>query len=483
MAENLENTIAGTADPADRKILTLAELRLLNLGEHDTGYIARYESDPTYYEADDEEEEMGFVRVLSKEEKEAERMSELSDAIALCDDHHEPYGPFDDATAIDLFNSGKYEELIKCNRYYAGSWAAAYFKGVCLRNPTLAAGSGCGCALTLYDFARIVHVSILSAAEHGDHEAQNAMGVMREHGFGISVDLKEAFAWYSKAAEDGLQKARCNLARCYRKGLGCAVQSAKAFELYCSLAEAGDAKSQYLAAQMAAEGEGVAKNPDYAAYLLKKAAESGLREAREIVDACGDDSSSSRLCVEYFVKALEAKYRDSWENSCSFSIAYRGGDAKKPGNDAWILKSAPKGSALPAAATREAVKIPDLQRANPSFAALLIRYVRDRFGGDAPFVYRSAGISRKTYSAIIGNELRPVSKRTAIAFAFALRLPGAEFGALLKSAGFALSAALLEDLIFKACLDAGIYNLRRISEILEAHGVKPFELQDEEENE
>lgn len=64
---------------------------------------------------------------------------------------------------------------------------------------------------------------------------------------------------------------------------------------------------------------------------------------------------------------------------------------------------------LPPPSSRDAKKIPDLKSENPSFAAMLIKYVNERFGGDAPKVYAAAKISRKTYSAIVGNELRPVS--------------------------------------------------------------------------
>lgn len=128
-------------------------------------------------------------------------------------------------------------------------------------------------------------------------------------------------------------------------------------------------------------------------------------------------------------------------------------------------------------ADRARGRMPDLHRANASFAAKLVKYVRDRYDGDAPRVYHAARINRKTYSAIVGNELRPVSKRTAVAFAFALELPRDEADDLLQSAGFALSPSILEDMVFAACLDAGIHDLDRVNRILEAHGARPFLLQ------
>ena len=129
---------------------------------------------------------------------------------------------------------------------------------------------------------------------------------------------------------------------------------------------------------------------------------------------------------------------------------------------------------MPPPANRETVRTPNLTSANPSFAARLIILVRDRFRNDAPGVYRAAHVSRKTYSAIVSNELRPVSKQTAVAFALALRLSLSEADVLLKSAGFSLSDFILEDMIVKACIQTGIYGLDKVNEILAAHAAKTF---------
>jgi len=132
-----------------------------------------------------------------------------------------------------------------------------------------------------------------------------------------------------------------------------------------------------------------------------------------------------------------------------------------------------EGFRLPPAMTVS--RMPDLNAKNPSFAARIIIAVRDRFGGDAPSIYRAAGVSRTTYSAIISDETRKVSKRTALAFAFALQMPCAEAEELLRSAGYALSSAVLEDIIFKACLDEGVYRIADVNAILSDLGAAPFE--------
>ena len=100
--------------------------------------------------------------------------------------------------------------------------------------------------------------------------------------------------------------------------------------------------------------------------------------------------------------------------------------------------------------------------------------MRDKFGGDAPQVYRAAHVSRKTYSSIVSNELRPVSKQTAIAFTLALLLSLDDANALLNAARHALSEFLLDDIIFKACIATGIHDIDTVNQILIAHAAKPL---------
>lgn len=106
-----------------------------------------------------------------------------------------------------------------------------------------------------------------------------------------------------------------------------------------------------------------------------------------------------------------------------------------------------------------------------TFADLLVRHVRDR-GGDAPAVYTAAMIDRRTFSAIVSNPFRPVAKRTAIQFAIALKLDRASADELLRSAGFALSPAIPEDVIFAKAIDQGGGDLLSVSEMLYDQGLK-----------
>ena len=182
-------------------------------------------------------------------------------------------------------------------------------------------------------------------------------------------------------------------------------------------------------------------------------------------------------------------YRPGWEKASKFSIGsslpFDGGDTSAP--SIGRVKGWPDGTKLrpsirrvkltqdlPPAASRDMKKIPDLKRENPSFAAMLVRYVNERFGGDAPKVYTVAHVSRKTYSAIAGNELRPVSKAVAVQFALALQLTHTEADAILKAAGYAFSPAILEDIIVCACIEEKVYDIDDINGLLMEYNAKPF---------
>ena len=107
-----------------------------------------------------------------------------------------------------------------------------------------------------------------------------------------------------------------------------------------------------------------------------------------------------------------------------------------------------------------------------TFSNLLIRYIGERYDGDAPSVYNAARIDRRTYSSIISNPFRPVSKRTAIQFALALRLSRTEADELLLAAGFAFSPAIPEDVVFASFFDAGQFDLFKINAVLEEMGIR-----------
>ena len=190
-----------------------------------------------------------------------------------------------------------------------------------------------------------------------------------------------------------------------------------------------------------------------------------LRKARSYIDWMRKNSTLSLY-----------GYFDKDDYGCKPSIGLADWSPLHPKNASRIRKELDNAN-LPPPSSREARKLPDLKSENPSFAAMLVKYVNERFGGDAPKVYAVAKISRKTYSAIAGNELRPVSKQTAIQLALALKLSRTEADAFLKAAGFAFSPAILEDIIVCACISANVFEIDDVNALLAEYGSTPFAAQ------
>ena len=202
----------------------------------------------------------------------------------------------------------------------------------------------------------------------------------------------------------------------------------------------------------------------------------GYPYAATIAEKSGDMRGMvfAELIISYMAGRIDA-------DSCVFYSVAKVDNSKEEEigvddefGDDWLLGDKPEGTILPPASGRTEAQTPNLMSANPSFAALLIKHIQDKFNGDAPTVYQAAHISRKTYSAIVCNELRPVSKEVAISLAFALRLTLREASELLCAAGYAFSNFILSDIIYQTCIVTGIYDLERVNEILVSHGAKPL---------
>jgi len=116
-------------------------------------------------------------------------------------------------------------------------------------------------------------------AQQGESQAAasalNMLGRAYEHGWGVRIDLSQAFQHYTQAAERSDVWAMFNLADCYRKGVGCAPDLARAAELYARAASKGHVKSLNMLGLCYEEGSGVEPDVARAAELFAKGAELG----------------------------------------------------------------------------------------------------------------------------------------------------------------------------------------------------------------
>jgi len=106
-----------------------------------------------------------------------------------------------------------------------------------------------------------------------------------------------------------------------------------------------------------------------------------------------------------------------------------------------------------------------LPQREDTFQIALLRMI-DESGESDPAVYKRANVDRKLFAKIRKDENYKPSRKTAIAFAVALKLPLSETQDLLGRAGYALSSSTRFDLIIRYCLDHRIYDIGEINSIL-----------------
>lgn len=157
-----------------------------------------------------------------------------------------------------------------------------------------------------------------TAAQHGDANAQFALGVLalRGGGGGSDADPKAARAWFEMAAGQGHARAQFNLAEAFRNGIGGTPDPIRAMTLYVQSAQQGlalaqcyvgiahetgqqgnvdlptavdwyrkavaqnNACAQYHLAALLFAGQGLPKSEQQALALLRQAADQGLPEAQ-----------------------------------------------------------------------------------------------------------------------------------------------------------------------------------------------------------
>lgn len=100
----------------------------------------------------------------------------------------------------------------------------------------------------------------IKAAEQGNSEAQNKLGIMYVSGKGVQQDYSKAYEWYIKAANQGNSNAKCNLGLLYKNKNFIHHDYLKAKEWLESAANADNSFSQNCIANMYLDGEGVEKN-------------------------------------------------------------------------------------------------------------------------------------------------------------------------------------------------------------------------------
>lgn len=117
-------------------------------------------------------------------------------------------------------------------------------------------------------------------AEEGMLSAMSSIAHTYLYGIaGIERDYDKAFAWFTRAANNGCPQAMYHLGLCNAKGYGTPVNNALSAEWYRKSAEHGDEDAMYELGNCHEKGLGVEANLDEARAWYRKAADCGSAEA------------------------------------------------------------------------------------------------------------------------------------------------------------------------------------------------------------
>ncbi|MFM7469764.1 MAG: tetratricopeptide repeat protein [Vampirovibrionales bacterium] len=112
-------------------------------------------------------------------------------------------------------------------------------------------------------------------AEQGYAKAQFNLGIMYKDGEGTEKNLEQAFDWTTKSAEQGHAKAQDNLSIMYINGEGTTQDLEKAFVWTKKAAEQGHAKAQFNLGVMYEKGEGIEQNLNQAFFWAERSSLQG----------------------------------------------------------------------------------------------------------------------------------------------------------------------------------------------------------------
>jgi TPR repeat protein len=132
---------------------------------------------------------------------------------------------------------------------------------------------------TMGDISGNVLQSLLAAAEGGNVEAMNLLGVLYILGVQVPGNYSKALHWFQQAIDGGSVSAMHNLAQMYLYGVGVPRDFANAFHWFQRSAAYGSVHSMYNAAVMAENGLGTSRDLRLSRSMYQDAAASGFAPA------------------------------------------------------------------------------------------------------------------------------------------------------------------------------------------------------------
>ena len=191
---------------------------------------------------------------------------------------------------------------------------------------------------------------LLQAAEIGNIDAMNNLGMLYYRGYGVKQDYTQALKWFRKGASYGNQVAYENLAMMYEKGCGVPRNRKLALDMYLAMAEEGSEHSMTSIGRLYYNG--IEDKPDYqkALYWYSKAADEEDSGALDEIGWCYYEGhgvkQNYKIALEYFARAAW-KGNDCAANDISL-LYYHGYGVKQDYSQAlcWAKWASAQGSGV-----------------------------------------------------------------------------------------------------------------------------------------
>ncbi len=154
--------------------------------------------------------------------------------------------------------------------------------------------------------------SFARAADMGDANALNSLGICYQNGYGTLKDDNAAFKSFSKAAEQAHPEAINNMGRFYREGVVVKKDLNQAFKCFERSSSLGNVWGTINKASALFIGEGCAPDSKKALSILNQAAKSGSADAMDFLSSCyqrgiGDVKPDSYLSMVWKIRAKASR--------------------------------------------------------------------------------------------------------------------------------------------------------------------------------
>lgn len=124
------------------------------------------------------------------------------------------------------------------------------------------------------------------AADMGDANGLNNLGLCHQNGYGCPKDEAAAFACFSKAAQQGHAEAVNNLGRFHREGICVKKDYVAALRCFRLSAGQGNVSGQLNYSLALIRGEGIEADPEKGLSQLESMASRGVEEAMDCLSEC-----------------------------------------------------------------------------------------------------------------------------------------------------------------------------------------------------